>query len=1137
MDRLISSRPVSYVRRAGRAASYPLRGIWYFSRTREFWPLFLARLLPLSLISLVVYFILFAFTFLPQFAFLAIFHGWGAWVNAVVLVLGEGLVIIQGLFEGFFVDECRVDVFDVNLIAPHRVLYPDAPNAVRMLGKPTSPAIYTPWSIIQILELIVFLPLNFIPYVGTPMFIMITGTRLGKLAHYRWFQLRGLSKAEQKKELKCLGWENVWFGSVAMILELTPILSFFFLLTSSTGAALWTARMEHEARQRDLEASADPTAPPPDNYSSSLVGSQPGTLSSSVADACRIESTKTVFVTLGPASKLSTESVPAGASVGTTTIIVSPVKSQVKTDLSVDAATTDSVPAYEPTMGFPSHSEAGHPTSEISSLEYSTVSRTVLSTRTVTLTVAPAGKGSTSSASSVASDVKGTGVSSAVTESPSNVATRITHTVGGPDGRSTVVESIIITEPAGASTSAVLGTVNPDNSASVTAPGIPVPSYVSITSGLPVHTSFTAIGPDGSSTIIDTTWIIPVPSTSLMSGLNPLPSKVFSSEQIVSGLPSNAASEATSQSPIASVMGIPTCTTVTVVGPDMRLTVTELTIIAPTGAPTATTFTLAPPSFVAPASMTNLVSQSPITSNSISTTMTWKVIGADGTVSPIIQTITVPSGSIIPDIPASLPAAVTANFPQPTVTGSSGNVPLLTPYGTVSATGEIPSSVSSVVSGIGSMPTFVSAPPGSEESHPITEEPPAYTLATALPNSSYRTTTIGSQDTVRSSPMQYGMSSPDSDWISSILYGSFPVPTPPVTPMPGTPEADPVPTPVPGTPGTDPVPAPAPGNPESAPLPTPAPVTPETTPEPLPAPATPEAVTTLVTSTWTNTITEQTTTYVIKFPLTTMATVTVPRVSAFRKRLLRRQGSDKYNFGKYNAIKLHKHFDNSFDNVLPGPLLNPAGDLWFSEGFLVAPPSSPPSDAYLASSGNQLLQFMPPALVPDSPFDGAGDTAEIGVGPNEISSCFRFNFYGANLGCAAEGVEQWCEFEFSAYTYNETLGSETSLNWSETKRIPACPNFPQGPCPLFPVQLDGYNNLTSILVTVRVGLELRAWWGDDFHVGWTENTCEAVSCRSSAISRRAKRETFSRASRRGVWQWTPNGAKKLDDDYVWSSFE
>lgn len=109
-------RAPSYFRRAARAASYPLRGIGHFVRTKEFWPLFLSRLLPLSVISLIVYFILFVFAFLPQYAFLAIFHGRGAWVNAVVLVLGEGLVIIQGLFEGFFVDECRVDVYDVSIV-------------------------------------------------------------------------------------------------------------------------------------------------------------------------------------------------------------------------------------------------------------------------------------------------------------------------------------------------------------------------------------------------------------------------------------------------------------------------------------------------------------------------------------------------------------------------------------------------------------------------------------------------------------------------------------------------------------------------------------------------------------------------------------------------------------------------------------------------------------------------------------------------------------------------------------------------------------------------------------------------------------------------------------------------------------
>jgi hypothetical protein len=101
--------------RALTAAAYPIRGIWYFMRHPEFYPLFVGRLLPLSIISFLVYFLLFTFAFLPQFLFLLIFHGRaGAVFGTTVLVLGEGLVIIQGLFEGFFVDECRVDIFDVS---------------------------------------------------------------------------------------------------------------------------------------------------------------------------------------------------------------------------------------------------------------------------------------------------------------------------------------------------------------------------------------------------------------------------------------------------------------------------------------------------------------------------------------------------------------------------------------------------------------------------------------------------------------------------------------------------------------------------------------------------------------------------------------------------------------------------------------------------------------------------------------------------------------------------------------------------------------------------------------------------------------------------------------------------------------
>ena len=53
------------------------------------------------------------FTYIPQVAFLALFHGLaGAWLNGTILVLSEGAVVVAILFEAFFVDETQVDVFD-----------------------------------------------------------------------------------------------------------------------------------------------------------------------------------------------------------------------------------------------------------------------------------------------------------------------------------------------------------------------------------------------------------------------------------------------------------------------------------------------------------------------------------------------------------------------------------------------------------------------------------------------------------------------------------------------------------------------------------------------------------------------------------------------------------------------------------------------------------------------------------------------------------------------------------------------------------------------------------------------------------------------------------------------------------------
>ncbi|OKL58861.1 hypothetical protein UA08_05596 [Talaromyces atroroseus] len=231
---------------------HPIRGIVYFLRHPFLWPLLRGRLLPVFLLSGFIYTILFLFTYIPQVAFLAVFQGSSAWVNGAFLVLGEGAAIVALLFEAFFVDETLVDVFDAvlvkegfeHLVNRERVIYPDGATPVQRLGKPTTSAIYAPFSMRQIIEFIVLLPLNFVPVAGVPMFLVLTGYRAGPFHHWRYFQLLDFTKDKRKQFVRNRQLKYTAFGTVALIFQLIPILSMFFLLTSAAGSALWAAEME-----------------------------------------------------------------------------------------------------------------------------------------------------------------------------------------------------------------------------------------------------------------------------------------------------------------------------------------------------------------------------------------------------------------------------------------------------------------------------------------------------------------------------------------------------------------------------------------------------------------------------------------------------------------------------------------------------------------------------------------------------------------------------------------------------------------------------------------------------------------------------------------------------------------------------
>lgn len=258
-------------------AIYPLKGIYQFVTHREYWPLFGARLIIISAISIAVICLLFLLVYLPQVAFLMIFHGEGAWISALFLVLGEGHVLISLVFEAFFVEESLVDVFDATLIkegqehlvATHRVVDSSEANAVKSLGKHNSPSIYCPFSLRQTFEFIIFLPLNMIPIIGTPLFVFLTGVRAGPLHHHRYFQLMGFDKKMRSKECKERRWAYSWFGSVAVLLQMVPVFSLFFLLSTVCGSALWAADLERE--RHTSESGEDDNSPSPPPFTDSLI--------------------------------------------------------------------------------------------------------------------------------------------------------------------------------------------------------------------------------------------------------------------------------------------------------------------------------------------------------------------------------------------------------------------------------------------------------------------------------------------------------------------------------------------------------------------------------------------------------------------------------------------------------------------------------------------------------------------------------------------------------------------------------------------------------------------------------------------------------------------------------------------------
>lgn len=129
-------------------------------------------------------------------------------ISAALLVLSESSTLMTILSKTFLIEDALVDTFDgvlvskntTNLVSEGRQIKSGG-DSIAKLGKIVKKpfAKFTPKALIRY---VMYLPLNFIPVVGTVIFVVLQGKRAGPAAHSRYYQLKEWNSSQRQKHIE-----------------------------------------------------------------------------------------------------------------------------------------------------------------------------------------------------------------------------------------------------------------------------------------------------------------------------------------------------------------------------------------------------------------------------------------------------------------------------------------------------------------------------------------------------------------------------------------------------------------------------------------------------------------------------------------------------------------------------------------------------------------------------------------------------------------------------------------------------------------------------------------------------------------------------------------------------------------------
>ncbi|KAI9373256.1 hypothetical protein BJX61DRAFT_389136 [Aspergillus egyptiacus] len=236
---------------------YPFKGILHLIRSPSLYRPLFTRLLQTALYGVGITTALFVFTYIPQTTLLAFITGPFAPLSAALLVLAEASALTALVARGFVLREALVDTFDAvllsrgheSLVSKGRELKASGRGRGvmgrlgRVISRPFS-GVGMGLDVSSWVRGLVMLPLNFVPVVGTLVYVYVNGKRVGVGLHERYFALRGMSDAERREWVEGRRGGYTGLGMAAVVLEMVPFVSMVFEVSNAVGAALWASDME-----------------------------------------------------------------------------------------------------------------------------------------------------------------------------------------------------------------------------------------------------------------------------------------------------------------------------------------------------------------------------------------------------------------------------------------------------------------------------------------------------------------------------------------------------------------------------------------------------------------------------------------------------------------------------------------------------------------------------------------------------------------------------------------------------------------------------------------------------------------------------------------------------------------------------